>query len=39
MTLRGRTFDVPELDRLRWAPLDEARELLVAGQRPFLDRL
>ena len=38
MTLHGRTFDVPELDRLRWAARDEARELLSAGQRPFLDR-
>lgn len=39
MTLRGRTFDVPELDRLRWVPVEEARTLLVAGQVPFLDRL
>jgi predicted NUDIX family NTP pyrophosphohydrolase len=39
MTLRGRTFDVPELDRLRWVGLGEARTLLVAGQVPFLDRV
>lgn len=39
MTLRGRTFDVPELDRVRWVGLDEARRLLVAGQVGFLDRL
>ena len=39
MTLRGRTFDVPELDRLRWVPVEEARPLLVVGQVPFLDRL
>jgi predicted NUDIX family NTP pyrophosphohydrolase len=39
MTLHGRTFDVPELDRVRWAGLDEARVLLVAGQVPFLDRV
>ncbi len=39
MTLHGRTFDVPELDRLRWATPTEARELLVVGQRPFLDLL
>jgi predicted NUDIX family NTP pyrophosphohydrolase len=39
MTLRGRTFDVPELDRLEWATPERARELLVGGQRPFLDRL
>ena len=39
MTLRGRTFDVPELDRVRWATVDEARGLLVLGQVPFLDRI
>ena len=39
MTLRGRTFDVPELDRIRWASQEEARPLLVAGQVPFLDRI
>jgi predicted NUDIX family NTP pyrophosphohydrolase len=39
MTVGGRTFHVPELDRLRWATLDEALQLLVAGQRPFLDRI
>jgi predicted NUDIX family NTP pyrophosphohydrolase len=39
MTLRGRTFEVPEIDRLCWVPVDEARTLLVAGQVPFLDRL
>ena len=39
MTLGGRTFDVPEIDRIRWAPLEEARSLLVAGQVPFLDRI
>ena len=39
MTLRGRTFDVPELDRLAWVPVEEARTLLVAGQVPFLDRI
>jgi len=39
MTLGGRTFEVPELDRVRWVPVDEARSLLVTGQRPFLDRV
>jgi predicted NUDIX family NTP pyrophosphohydrolase len=39
MTLRGRTFDVPELDRLAWVAVDEARRRLVVGQVPFLDRL
>jgi predicted NUDIX family NTP pyrophosphohydrolase len=37
MTLRGRTFEVPELDRVRWASVQEARMLLTAGQVPFLD--
>jgi predicted NUDIX family NTP pyrophosphohydrolase len=39
MTLHGRAFEVPELDRLRWATLYEARTLLTAGQVPFLDRI
>ena len=39
MTVRGRTFEVAEIDRLRWVPVEEARTLLVAGQVPFLDRL
>lgn len=39
MTLGGRTFDVPELDRLEWSTVDDARTRLIAGQRPFLDRL
>jgi predicted NUDIX family NTP pyrophosphohydrolase len=32
-----RTF--PEIDRVAWFPLEEAREKLVTGQRAFLDRL
>ena len=39
MTLRGRSFEVPELDRLAWVDVGRARDLLVAGQVPFLDRL
>jgi predicted NUDIX family NTP pyrophosphohydrolase len=39
MTVHGRTFDVPELDRIRWAGLDDARVLLVPGQVPFLERI
>ncbi|NLW98674.1 MAG: NUDIX domain-containing protein [Actinomycetales bacterium] len=35
----GRTIEFPELDRAKWLTLDEARRLLVKGQRPFLDRL
>lgn len=35
----GRVQEFPELDRVAWFSLDEAREKLVAGQRVFLDRL
>jgi predicted NUDIX family NTP pyrophosphohydrolase len=35
----GRQQAFPELDRVRWCSFDEARDLLLAGQRPFLDRL
>ena len=35
----GRILEFPELDRAQWMPLDQARRLLVKGQRPFLSRL
>lgn len=35
----GRLQHFPEVDRAAWLELDVARERLVAGQRPFLDRL
>jgi predicted NUDIX family NTP pyrophosphohydrolase len=35
----GRIQEFPEIDRAAWFELDQAREKLVAGQRPFLDRL
>jgi predicted NUDIX family NTP pyrophosphohydrolase len=35
----GRTQEFPEIDRVGWFDLDHAREKIVAGQRPFLDRL
>jgi predicted NUDIX family NTP pyrophosphohydrolase len=35
----GRTASFPEIDRAQWFPLDEARERILAGQRPFLARL
>jgi len=35
----GRSVEVPEVDDARWVSLDEARELLVAGQVAALDRL
>jgi predicted NUDIX family NTP pyrophosphohydrolase len=35
----GRVTEFPELDRVEWFTLEQARGKLVAGQRPFLDRL
>jgi predicted NUDIX family NTP pyrophosphohydrolase len=35
----GRTREFPEIDRVEWFDLEQAREKLVAGQRVFLDRL
>jgi predicted NUDIX family NTP pyrophosphohydrolase len=35
----GRVQEFPEVDRAAWLSLDLAREKIVAGQRPFLDRL
>ncbi|MFD9890098.1 NUDIX domain-containing protein [Amycolatopsis sp. NPDC059027] len=35
----GRLQEFPEVDRAEWFTLDVAREKLVVGQRPFLDRL
>lgn len=35
----GRTAEFPELDRAEWFPLDVARDKLVRGQVPVLDRL
>jgi len=35
----GRARSFPEVDRLEWTPVAVARERLVAGQRPALDRL
>lgn len=35
----GRTVTFPELDELRWVPVEEARGLVVAAQAEFLDRL
>jgi predicted NUDIX family NTP pyrophosphohydrolase len=35
----GRRQAFPEIDRAQWFSVDRAREKLVAGQRPFLDRL
>jgi predicted NUDIX family NTP pyrophosphohydrolase len=35
----GRVQEFPELDRFAWVDVDAARELMVAGQVPFLDRL
>jgi predicted NUDIX family NTP pyrophosphohydrolase len=35
----GRLQEFPELDRFAWVDLDAARELMVAAQAAFLDRL
>jgi len=35
----GRIKEFPEIDRAAWVGLDAAREKLVKGQLPFLDRL
>ena len=35
----GRTVELPELDRLRWADLPSADVLLTNNQRPFLARI
>jgi predicted NUDIX family NTP pyrophosphohydrolase len=31
--------EFPEIDRAAWVPVERARELLVKGQIPLLDRL
>ena len=35
----GRTITFPEIDEVRWVPIDEARVMLVKGQIPALDAL
>jgi predicted NUDIX family NTP pyrophosphohydrolase len=35
----GKTASFPEVDRVEWMPLPEAREKLVKGQRPAVDAL
>jgi predicted NUDIX family NTP pyrophosphohydrolase len=35
----GRMREFPELDRVEWLGLDRARELVIAAQTAFLDRL
>jgi predicted NUDIX family NTP pyrophosphohydrolase len=35
----GKTREFPEVDRVAWFAVDDARVKLVKGQRPFLDRL
>jgi predicted NUDIX family NTP pyrophosphohydrolase len=35
----GRQVEFPEVDRAKWFSLAEAREKLLSGQLPFLDRL
>jgi predicted NUDIX family NTP pyrophosphohydrolase len=35
----GRKRSFPEIDRAAWFPPGEARQKILAGQRPFIDRL
>jgi predicted NUDIX family NTP pyrophosphohydrolase len=35
----GRVREFPEVDRVGWFPVAQARAKLLKGQRPFLDRL
>lgn len=35
----GRRAEFPEVDRAAWFPLEEARQKILKGQEPFLDRL
>jgi predicted NUDIX family NTP pyrophosphohydrolase len=35
----GKQQEFPEVDRVAWFSLTDAREKLVKGQLPFLDRL
>jgi predicted NUDIX family NTP pyrophosphohydrolase len=35
----GRMISIPEIDRAEWFTVPVAREKILAGQRPFLDRL
>jgi predicted NUDIX family NTP pyrophosphohydrolase len=35
----GRVREFPEIDRAAWFGLEQAREKILVGQRPFLDRL
>ncbi|MCR6689074.1 NUDIX domain-containing protein [Cellulomonas sp.] len=35
----GRTLEVPEVDRVAWVPVDQARALVVAAQETLLDRV
>ena len=35
----GRLCEFPELDRVAWLPIEDARAKLLEGQRVFLNRL
>ena len=35
----GRTIRIPEIDRAEWFTIPLAQDKILAGQRPFLDRL
>ena len=35
----GQSAEFPEVDRAAWFSIDEARQKILKGQAPFLDRL
>ena len=35
----GRAAEFPEVDRAAWFPIAQARQKILKGQEPFLDRL
>jgi len=36
---RGKKFTFPEIDSARWFGLDDAKEVIIASQKPFLERI
>ncbi len=39
MEYKGRTLEFPEIDRVQWWPIEEAKEVIVASQLPVLEHL
>lgn len=36
---KGKKFTFPEIDGARWFEIDEAKEVIIASQKPFLERV